>query len=538
MAQAFRPSRSAIYGSPEREAMVGIGNTLLGQLQDWSNEEIQADYIQQTSAGGLAFLKERTAFLRSMQDGFGDRPDDWATEWAKRKEPIRNAVLKGVRSPRAKQALGIQLDEEFAQLEFDLENEASKQRAKNLHTNFEVQRAELLRPHEYRGESDLMARIGQGLTLIRSYQNTGGMPGHPDVSTPEAAAAQEDQLVRQMAGDYLLQEALRTGDDGAIDMGNELAESILGRPVFELQEQTELKKRYKDATGAAKAETEKARREQAAAANVEFTNRGMAGQFSRVDDTGRTVTLIEEVQAFPHFSGPEKREVASFVRGMMTAYGQGKEYDPVQKVEAYNEIASESDPEKRMGLIKRHAGGLGWSQVKPFIDDLRNPKAPENSTATAALSGYVSAVRSMRTATIKEDEKTFQTDDDRAAALARMNSDLARRQNEVLQHWKENPDLTPQQRLDAMDTILAPIKDEAAKEQVKGIFDIFTVGWQKQPPAVVGGFGGAAAVPRKSDPAPAGLETVWAKLSAEERASAQRLIAGGMSINRILEKLK
>ena len=247
MGQAFIPSRSMLYGSPDRQAMIDVGRTLMGQLQDWSEEEIQADFVQQTSRAGIAFLKERNAFFREMQDNHGDDPDLWLKEFAKRKLDMSNGILKGLTQPRAKQAMQLELDEGFAKMKFDLDNAAREQKAKNLNTNFVVGREEFRRSVDYRGdESNLMARVREMVGFVTKNRNPGGMPAHPDVATPEAARLQVRTIGREMIKDYSLQQALATGDESYIDKINELGERIFGdkEPLLEPEEKHQLKRQY------------------------------------------------------------------------------------------------------------------------------------------------------------------------------------------------------------------------------------------------------------------------------------------------------
>ena len=401
MARAFTPSRSMIYGAPEREALVDIGNTVMGALTNWGEEKLQADYMEQMSAGSVALSRERNALFGRMTTEKAKSPDDWVPTFQKGKEQIRNKILGGIRQPRARRMMQLKMEEEFADWEAKLGNAAIQQKAANIQTNYEVWREGVkTESNDYSGPMAmdlLMGNVKDVLESVDQAHNAGGLAAHPDVATPEAAELEKRTLVRGLVEDYAVQTALATGDEGVIDNINGITEAIFGdtgKPVFGPEEKAEAKKRYKAMAHAAKTAADQARTERATAAERDLTVRMLKGERVVKDDKGVERSILDLVQDNQDFSpatirtlsemywkDPQKRAETSRSERMTAYAALSRETARLQ--------AGEIGYDRWRRVYAAHAQELDEEDAESFLDKAhavgRSPSDPKQKEVDAAM---------------------------------------------------------------------------------------------------------------------------------------------------------
>jgi hypothetical protein len=290
MAKAFTPSRSAVYGAPVQQASIDVARTMGAYFRGESDEEIQALYISQKSTGNLAIQKGRNALFEKITTQHAATPQDWKKLAAKEKDSFINGVTSGVTQPQAKQAVQMEAQEQWARFEEELGNAASLQIARNVETNFLVQRTERMEPNSYHGvmaQPALLMNIADHLEFVDENHNAGGLPAHRDVSTPEAAEYQKRLLVAKEVGDYAVQMAVASDDESWIDNANQIAPGIFDdqekNPILNPDQIAELKTKAKQLGSAAKAQAAAKKAEAAVAANGDFRKRIYDGNLVNAD---------------------------------------------------------------------------------------------------------------------------------------------------------------------------------------------------------------------------------------------------------------
>lgn len=524
MARAFTPSRSAIYGAPDRQAMIGVANTLSSALDDWSEEEIQGEYRRQVSNASVAMEKERQGLAQFMRDNQRD-PSAWKKQFAQNREKIRKGVLDGLTQPQAKQTAELELNESLQQWEGWINDNASKQTAINTNADYETGLAGFYESHEYADETDVMSRLSAGLTHIDHGFNGGQMPVD-SLPNQEAAEAEKRKLARQVLGDFGLQQALAGGNEEWLDTLNDRAKGVFdGDPLFGPDDLAKVKKQFTAASNAAKTEANTARSARAEAFERDTTLKLLRGEFTAQDEKGNSYNLRDAILNNPDLS-PEK------IRTLENLYQEQakplkKPYDETGKLAAYIAIRSETDPKKKLDLLKEHAQGLGFNEVQSLYDKMTDPTS-DDSHLSQGLDKTISAMRKVRITNTTTEEDDIKTE-----------SELLRLQNKVLRTWDAHPDWTEGQKIDEMEKLLLPSKNEAAKKTVKSLWERLTGGGVLVPPGPQR-YGSWAPLPPETseDKAPAGLEGHWSKLTPERRQKVKNLLAKGIPLNRIVEALE
>ncbi|MFA5379895.1 MAG: hypothetical protein WC455_29315, partial [Dehalococcoidia bacterium] len=117
--------------------------------------------------------------------------------------------------------------------------------------------------------------------------------------------------------------------------------------------------------------------------------------------------------------------------------------------ERYFKVAPDLETEDKEGIWER----LHSSEAKKYANDAES------------LDGLITSMKSLNLDRIKAD-KSIPMDEELALA-AQYVVKLTRLQDSVLKSWRDHPDWTTRQRLDEMQAILAPAKEEEAKKVVK-----------------------------------------------------------------------
>lgn len=401
MGRAFTPSRSMIYGAPEREALVDIGNTVMGALVDWGEERLQADYVEQMSLGNIALAKERNGLFSKMTAEKAKKPDDWVPTLKQSTPEIRNKVLGGITQPRARRAMQMKMEEEFADWETRLGNAAIQQKAANAEKNYEVRRESVkTESKDYSGPmgmDQLMGDVKDVLEFVDEAHNAGGLPMHPDVATPEAADLEKRKLVSGLVEDYAVQTALATGDESVIDNINGITEVIFGdtgKPVFGPEELAKAKARYKAAEKAAKTEANKVKTERASAFEKDITLRLIRKQFTVPDEKGNDLNIYDMIQNNPDLSARQIRVLTNLYNKQAEG---GKSASRSERLTAYRALSKETARlqageigyDRWSKVYEAHALELDEEDAESFLDKAnavgRSPSDPKQKEVDAAM---------------------------------------------------------------------------------------------------------------------------------------------------------
>ena len=474
MGRAFTPSRSAIYGAPEREALIDVGNTMLGQLQDWSDEQVQGEYRRQVSNASMAMEKERQGLHAFMRENQND-PGSWRTKFAADREKIHKSILAGITQPQAKQVVEAELNESLQKWEGWIDESAAKQTAVNFNADFETGvKSFLTESTQFGDQTDLMEHLGAAISHVDTNFGGGKLP--PDMIPTQAAAdALKRKISQKMIGDYLTQQALATGREDILDRANEIGEGVFGpgQPLFGPEDLGKLKETVTAYANAAKSETNKARTARADAFEKDVTIKLLRGEFATADEKGKPINLRDAIISNPDLEPEKIRALENLYQEQAAAGGKNKKYTDLEKLEAYIDIRTERDPEKKLGLLRKHAAGLGFNEVQSLYDKMNKP-ADGDDHLTSGLNTVITALRNVRTLQKKEPE------------IAKIHVDLLRLQDQVLRQWDAHPEWTADQKISYMELILAPAKQQAGKNILARMSDAlgrFPTGMGAEPKA-------------------------------------------------------
>jgi hypothetical protein len=437
-----------LYGAQERRAWQGVAGMLMGQFGRMDARQQEDEYRRQMSNAKVAVMRERYNLSKLMAENAKD-PTSWLPTFQKSKGKIRDAVLKGVTMPDARRDVELELNEELVRWEADLFEKGKIQSARNAVVDYEAGLNSIVaESREYPTVDDALADFEAAAELIENNE-----------PTPEAADFKTRWAAREIFGDYLIQEALRTDDPSIVEKANEIIpKDILDgeKPLFGPEELGALTKRYDGMVNAAKAEVEKARKERAAAFDQDITMKLLSGQFTEPGPDGKPISLRDVIVANRDITGATKRTLEDEYDKQVAAFGKGDVYNEVQKLEAVMEIQSQTDPEERLQLLKKHAAGLGWTETKRLYEKYQDPTR-DNSLLANGLKSTITAMRNARTQFMLDDEKE----------VARAHVDSLRLHKRIVDEWDAHPDWTDKQRIDAMEAALIPAQQEIIEEVVE-----------------------------------------------------------------------
>lgn len=534
MAQAFfRPSRSALYGSPDREAMLQISSDLGARLNEWSNEEYEAEYRRQTSNAAIEIQRQQEGLNALMRENKND-PMSWRAKFGANKQAIREAVLSGVTMPAAKQAVGLDIDQRLASWETTLREAAGEQIAVNTNTDWKVRRDEFDRPYQYDFSNpngaarEAMDRLATGIGHIKAGYNGGERPVDA-LPTPEVVAADERAIFRSVWGDYLYQKAIATGDRTILEKANEnLPQGVIedqdSARVFDPDQIGKLLESYDAASKAAEAQANKERTEAAAATDKDIRLRLYRGEFVMKDPsgTGPEINLRDFIQRYPGFDGGQISTLVNLYDQQVEAFGKAKPMSDDDVFDAVVKIRT-APPDQQMSLLQKLGPGLPLSVRLSLLDKITNPEKADTRMLTN-LQSTVNAMLTVLDSGAAGDEKSIASNHIR----------LTRTMYEIINTWDANPDWSADKKWQEAERILTGAKEEAAKKIVGSIYDNLATGFMQGPTLYSGAVSARTAA---KDVAPVGLERYWPGLSKERRDKVRQKIAQGIPINRIAEAL-
>ncbi|NIQ95646.1 MAG: hypothetical protein GWN87_16660, partial [Desulfuromonadales bacterium] len=189
--------------------MGGLSRQMMGAFAQMDAQQYQDEYRRQMSNARVALARERYGLDKLMADNAKD-PGSWLETFQKGKGKIRDAVLEGVTLPAAKQAVEADLNESLVLWENDLFNKSKTQSARNAAVDYEAGLQSIVgESREYRDVDDALADFEAAVELIEDNE-----------PTPEAADFKTRWAAREIFGDYLIQEALRTDDASIVANAN------------------------------------------------------------------------------------------------------------------------------------------------------------------------------------------------------------------------------------------------------------------------------------------------------------------------------
>jgi len=448
-----------IYGAPERAALLDLGGTMMGQLQDWSNEQIQGEYRRQVSNASIAMERERQGLQVLMRENQND-PGSWRKKLTENLPRIRKGIMGGITQPQAKQQVEMELNESFQKWEGWIDESAAKQTAHNTNADFETGvKSFLTESVQFADETDLMEHLGSAFGHIDQGYNGGKLPVDM-VPTPAAADALKRNLAQKMIGDYLTQQALATGNEAILDAGNEIGAGVLGQgqPLFGPEELGKLKKQVKAATTAAKGDAEAARQAQADALDQEVTTALLSGHLMKLDKNGKEISYRDILLADTTLTPPRKSTLVEKWDHIAEERAKGKTYSALEQLRAYDKVLT-AEPDKQMDTLMRNAHILGDAVSRSLYDRINKA---EDTELVGGLNKTIDAIRSVR-----KDTANYTPEEERKAAQGEL--DLLRLKKKVLDSFAAHPDWTEKQKIDEMQSILAPAKNEAAKGTVSNL---------------------------------------------------------------------
>ncbi|HUT60735.1 MAG TPA: hypothetical protein VNA25_23055, partial [Phycisphaerae bacterium] len=277
-----------------------------------------------------------------------------------------------------------------------------------------------------------------------------------------------DLAVKQIAANFLMAEVATRPE--VLDEANEVLEDLYGEEVpegakFTPAEIAEMRDGYKRSVKTAEAEAKRERDAVADAYDADVTVMTLSGQFTRKDKNGNKIDTRQEIINHPYLTPARKTTLTNQWDAAVAAYAKGEKYSEQQKLDAYIQIRTEADPTKKLELMTEHSAGLGFTEMKSIYEKM-NKTTGDDSILASSLNTAISAVRSFRTSIVKDADEYEGSEDDRAAAISKLNINLLRTQNNILREWDAHPEWTDDQRITAMEATLIPVKAEAGKEIV------------------------------------------------------------------------
>ena len=221
MARMFTPSRSALYGSPEREAAMGISGVGMKILGDLAELDIQTEANREMANARAAMQAVWGGIKRYMIENPGDAAE-WSKWVAEQRDTFFNDVLSGVKNNRAREAVSLDFETRFAGWNEEVKTAASMQIAKNANTDFETRHNSSLQSQDYATSSEMVKAWKEGSDDI----DRAHVQGLDIAATGEQAKELKRELALRIVGDFLVPLAIATGDESLFDSADEYAEGF------------------------------------------------------------------------------------------------------------------------------------------------------------------------------------------------------------------------------------------------------------------------------------------------------------------------
>ena len=259
VARAFTPSRSAIYGSPERRAAGDFAGQVLGILGDLSDFQIEAEDRRQISNANIALMKEKRAIKDRMANS-ADSPDKWLQDYKESRQKVYDGVMSGVTQPGARNAIESKLNEELESWNDWIKDESEKQSGINTNTDYELGRSAWLEDRKYSSPEEVFEHIQGFITHEQVGWNGGDKP--VDRFPTEAAYTESvREGTEQILGNYIMQapDAEEILKDPNAYFGI-ISKSVLGKDasIFSPTDIAKLKSQYKTRKAINEADAKKA----------------------------------------------------------------------------------------------------------------------------------------------------------------------------------------------------------------------------------------------------------------------------------------
>ena len=246
VARAFTPSRSMIYGSPDRQAAGNLAGQVLGILGDLSDLQIEAEDRRQISNANIALMKEKRS-LKDRMAKSADSPDKWLQDYKESRQKIYDGVMSGVTQPGARDAIGSKLNEELESWNDWIKDESEKQSGINTNTDYELGRAAWLEDRKYSSPEEVFGHIQGYITHEQVGWNNGDKPVD---RFPTESAYKESMRegTRTILSNYIMQAP--DGEEILKDPNKYfgiISKSVLGKdtPIFNPTDIAKLKSQYK-----------------------------------------------------------------------------------------------------------------------------------------------------------------------------------------------------------------------------------------------------------------------------------------------------
>lgn len=438
--------------------MSRIGDTMMAEFEGQSNDQIEIEYRRQVSNGTIARENERHGLTKFMQEN-QNAPDTWRPFLAKNKERIRKGILSGITQPQARHQVELELNEDLAGWDRWLDDSALKQTGINANADFltGVKRYQGPAP-QFNDLTDFQSYL-QAANLHIEQGHNGGKNPVDALPTRAVADAASRGLTQHITGEYLLQQALATGNEALVTEANGYARNFGAteeEQLFGPEELADLKKRYDLMTKAAQSQAHAERTGRADAFEQQTTRDILTGKFTFKDEKGNEVNWRDAIIANPDLEPEKKRTLESEYRQQVNLRAKGKEYTEAEKLEAYISVRTEQDPKKKLDLLKKNAPVLGFNEVQSLYDKM-NKTTDDDSHLASGLQSAITAIVNLRE---KNETKI---------PLGTIHVDTLRLQDRILREWDVHPDWTSEQKLNFMETVLAPAKAEAGKSVVSNL---------------------------------------------------------------------
>uniref|UniRef100_A0A6M3JAE6 Uncharacterized protein n=1 Tax=viral metagenome TaxID=1070528 RepID=A0A6M3JAE6_9ZZZZ len=472
----------ALGGSRYRYSQVGpaiqrAGDVLFEIGADISEGETKSRYSSQIAQAEFRNLKMQDEFDAWIHENRSKSPQEKEDYYVNDFFPKYKDYLLEDMDGKAKKELERQLDATKQLGINSVRKQARQQDIVNNQVNIKTWKVERSKERQFNNEIDLGRFLIQFNLTMSPALESGDIQ---DLQTTEQYKEKQESDYSFHIGNYIRQHPDKIDEDGTvtknyyIDHPNEYVKKIgadkyFDQPLFGPDEIAELKKDYQ----AAKSNTERIAKEEAKAhaeaIEIEISNDIIKSTDTNIPSEQRLsysqikAKIIQAANSGTFTDAAQVRELQHFLDSQVK--NAGKESDQLERGKTRNDIydlIEAGKKEEAKKLWQDNAWIFTSSDNDEINDDIRKIGTkvtdPMLVDALAAEGRFTTDYK--KTLDISEDTTPEQLANVEVLSMAR--------REEIRRIFREKPDMTPKQKVEITQDILAPAKEKLAGDIVKG----------------------------------------------------------------------
>lgn len=459
MARVSSSRRS--FGRPDLQARANVYGMAAGILSDIGEELGRADRVRQVSNANIASIREWGEAENYFRD-HAHEPDTFVPYIKNTEEPRWKAISKDIKSRRVLDAVRADFDTNHEKMLIRAEEHADIRKIKNIEVDHGLAIAELEKPPHFGG---LLSNVTAWIEKSHETVEHGLAQG---LYTEDGAEAEKRRLTEIALTAHIIQDTEGLKEKNAfqaIDNLNSFAEGLgYYGDMFRPDNIAKLKKDYQ----ATKNNSNRIVKEKA-----DLRGKEIQQELWALQKKGElTVEKMNDPEVIEHLSVPEQR---TFWNSMNNT----RIYTPEEKAKAHTQGIET--------MVAYRAGQLTLDEAKKTIDKLRSEgrvdpgdgeswteellgfkktKATSSTSAATAMAiKTINGIRKVDMDIYKEAEEEKGEDID-LVAIARRDSNWNQKIIDF-NAWVEAEPRTETEINEKVEAMLAPAKEEIAKEVVK-----------------------------------------------------------------------